>query len=472
MIETPTHIVPTGNIAVPTDRQRRNVEQSYIENLASSILQRGLLHPIILKKADNSLVVGECRLLAWRQLEALPDEASDIDFKAGIPSRYTDEMRPDELKATELEENIQRRDLAWQDAAVAFLGYYETKGEIHMAEQEEEEDKVEYSFAMMSGDLNCSDRHCRRMVQVGRAVRDGDGEVSKCDSARAAGALLERRAKRIAQNELVTFGEVQKKAEKPLPSISIDDLDLGLDKVTPDEMEEPEVSYEVKLANFVEWHESYGGPRFNFVHCDFPFGKSLHTSDLYKTEAKDLRFEDEEEMYWDLCQSLVYAQDTALSKSCHIMFWFPMDKYTATVELFKTHGFWVDPYPLVWMKSDKMGLVPDPTRGPRRIYETALIMSLGDRKIIKPTVNAAHYPSESKDKEHVSQKSQTMLEDFFRMFIESESVVLDPTCGSGTALAAAIKLGAAKVVGLDNNESCVEIADANCRNAYTLKIKE
>jgi len=379
MIETPTHIVPTDTIMVPVDRQRKVSTVEDINDLSDSIYKRGLFNPILLRKEGNTLVMGERRLRAWQKLEAMPPEACLTNYREGIPARYTDEVAPDELKAMELEENLQRKDLVWQDAAMAFLEYYEVRSV--MIEEEyaddtltEGEEPVSYSFAAMSGDLNCSDRHCRRMVQVGRAVLGGDPEVLKCDSSRAAGALLDRRARRIAENELVTFGEVEKKpAAKPL--VTLDDLDLGMSDVTPEEIEEPACSYEVLKADFKTWQDEYSGPLFNFVHCDFPYGKGLHTSDLYNTGAKDLQYEDEEETYWDLCQSLVYAQDNVFSASCHIFFWFPMDKYTATVELFKTHGFWVEPYPLVWMKSDKMGLIPDPTRGPRRIYETALIMS-------------------------------------------------------------------------------------------------
>ena len=471
MIETPTHIVPTKLIRVSPDRHRGNIDESGLERLADSIYRRGLMHPIILRKSDNTLVAGERRLRAWQRLEALPSEAqAGVNYKFGIPARYTDEMRPDELEAMELEENIQRKDLPWQDEAVAFLKYYELK----TAEAEEEEDEPAYTWAMMEGDLNCSARHCRRMVQVGRQVRAEDKEVMSCDSARAAGALLERRAKRIVENELVTYGEVERSMERPLITSSdlngiLDGEDLEGFSVEVHERE----PFEVHLYDFTKWIDEYGdGPRFNFVHCDFPYGIGLHESDLYKTEAKDLQYDDEEETFWDLCQALYDAQDNVLSASCHIMFWFPMDKYSAVVDQFRAQGFRVDPYPLIWMKSDKMGLIPDPARGPRRIYETALIISLGDRKIIRPTVNAGHYPSGSRSKEHVSQKNQAMLEDFFRMFIDEDSVVLDPTCGSGTALAAALKLGASLVVGLDISQECVDIAESNCRSAYASKAKE
>ena len=471
MIEDVLHHVPTTEITIPPDRQRREVAESYIEDLAASIDQRGLIHPVVLRR-DKTLVVGECRVKAWRRLE----ELFAGDYLVGIPARYTDEIDPLELRAMELEENLQRQGLSWQDESIAFLDFYEAKSEL--AKDEPYDDGtpeggvgVEYSWASMSRDLNVSDRHCRRMVAVGRKVKEGDKAILACASARAAGALIDRRAKRIIENELVTFDALEEDKPKPPPA-ELTDLNLDISVEGLVEAPEPEPNYSVLLADFREWIDSYAGPKFNFVHCDFPYGIGLHESSMYNTAAKDLQYDDSEDLYEELCQTLVYATDGVLSPSCHIMFWFPMSKYTATVRHFETQGFRVEPFPLVWGKSDKRGMTPDATRGPQRIYETALIMSLGDRKIIKPSVNLAWVSSEAAKKEHASQKPMGVFDIWLRMFIDEDSVVLDPTCGSGTALAAAIKLGADKVVGLDINEKCVQIAEDNCRNEHILKLRE
>ena len=459
----------TSSITVPPNRQRRSIPESHIEDLSRSIKQHGLLHPIILKP-DGTLVVGECRLRAWKRLEKLFPE----EYSSGIPYRCTDQFEPDQLKAIELAENIQRLDLDWKDKSLAFLAYYEIRSK-WVAENETYEDgsSAEYTYAEMSGDLNCSDRTARRQVQVGRKVQSGDPEILACQTARAAGALIERRTKRVIENELVTFGEIEieKPKIKKKGTETVSDFDLDLD-ITVDLSKPKPVDYKIEKGNFTEWIDSYTGPKFNFVHCDFPYGINLHESDLYKTAAKDHQYDDSEELYDDLCSALIYAQDNVLSKSCHILFWFPMSKYWGTLRLFTDQGFFVEPYPLIWVKSDKMGIIPDPGRGPRRIYETAFIMSLGDRKILRPTVNAVWESSGGQGKEHVSQKPQAIFADFLRMFIDEDSTVLDPTCGSGTALAAAIGLGANFIRGLDISDSCVQLAEDNCRNQLTKTMRE
>jgi DNA modification methylase len=123
-------------------------------------------------------------------------------------------------------------------------------------------------------------------------------------------------------------------------------------------------------------------------------------------------------------------------------------------------GFWVDPYPLIWHKSDNRGTLPDPSRGPRRVYEVAFLASHGDRKITTAVSNLfAH--SIGADREHMSLKPVPVLQHFFRMFVDSNTRILDPTCGSGTSLVAARNLGATHFLGLEVDKDFHDLAVRN-----------
>src|SRR5262245_60128149 len=94
--------VPTASIRVNRDeRQRREIEG--IDVLADSIRRLGLIHALVITR-DGVLVAGERRLHALKQLGW--DK---------VPVQYIDEVDPHTLRAIELEENIKRRDLTWQD---------------------------------------------------------------------------------------------------------------------------------------------------------------------------------------------------------------------------------------------------------------------------------------------------------------------------------------------------------------------
>jgi len=484
--ENRLRLIATSVIKVPEDRQRRDIPQAYLDELRESILRpAGLLHPIIVRRHKDHfiLVVGECRLRAWKSIEELPDVIS-ADYRRGIPSRLTTDLSSDELFDVEFEENYRRKSLSWQDEAKAFSEHYnrqQAKWDVDrqdaIGEGEDIEGlEVEVPFSYAAGQLSIPARSYRRMVIVGRKVLEEDKEVLACDSSRAAGALLDRRMKRIAENELATFGEIEEELDDDSEPTDeeLDDLEIELG-------EEVKVPAKKKFFIFQQSFKAFIAEaahvkdrrRYNFVHCDFPYGKGLHESDLYNTDTKDMSYEDTPDIYWGLCQDLALAKSAdILSASCHIMFWFPMNFYTQTVEFFTKEGFRVEPYPLVWIKSDKMGIIPDPARGPRRIYETALLMSLGDRKIIKPTVNGAWYSSGRRaDALHVSSKPSEMLRDFTRMFIDSDSVVLDPTCGSGTALEVALLQHCKFAIGLDINEECVEHSEERCQAAQELLLR-
>jgi hypothetical protein len=131
-----------------------------------------------------------------------------------------------------------------------------------------------------------------------------------------------------------------------------------------------------------------------------------------------------------------------------------MHNYSDTMDFFANHSdLIIDPFPLVWMKSDNIGLLPDPQRGPRRIYETCLFGARGDRKIVSSVSNAYAAPTDRT--QHMSTKPEPVLRHFFRMFVDENSIVLDPTCGSGSALRAAESLGAAHTLGVEINRDFI-----------------
>ena len=104
------HLIPVSSIKVPKDRQRKKLEK--IPELANSIDRNGLLHPVVVTR-KRVLVAGERRWTAFKLLK-----------KKEIPVHYLDELSPYEARAIELEENIKRLDLSWQENALATEEYH------------------------------------------------------------------------------------------------------------------------------------------------------------------------------------------------------------------------------------------------------------------------------------------------------------------------------------------------------------
>ncbi len=402
------HEVLISEITVPKDRQRKSFPK--IKELAESIDRNGLLHPIVITK-DKALVAGERRFRAFKLLG-----------RETIPVHYLDEISPQEARVIELEENTKRVDLTWQENCLATYDYHELRVL----------DEPKWTKVASAEALGMSVTWTRRLITVATALKKGSKYVADAQNVDAAYRVVRREQDRVVKSGISQIDF--KKKFKISPGKEEED----------EEPEEtlPEVS--IEQGDFIEWAPQYEGRRFNFIHCDFPYGVLYHTTN-YSGSSTWGKYDDTLETYELLLDTLCANVERLLFPSAHLMFWFSMNYYSMTVEKLTAAGFAVNPFPLVWTKD--RGVIPDPQRGPRRTYETALLASLGDRKVIKSPANTIYHKVEKEG--HISTKPKPVLEHFFQMFVEDITEILDPTCGSGTALAVAKKLRAKRVVGRD-----------------------
>lgn len=413
------HLIPTSDIKVRKGRHRKLLKR--IEELAKSIERIGLLHPIVVTR-DKVLVAGKRRHAAFKLLKLKE-----------IPVHYLDELDPYEAKAVELEENVRRMDLTWQENCLAASEYHRLR----------EAAEVGWTRKATAEAIGVTPQHVSKLLQIAEALHTEKTHVKAAATIEAAYRVIKRGQERAVRTQ----------------AAQIDFIGKGLttDKVEKEpatKERESTIESEIFVADFVEWASTYSGWKFNFVHCDFPYGVGYGTTNYSGSETWE-KYDDSLEVYLKLLDTLTTHKDRIFFPSAHLVFWFSMNHYTLTVDTLRKAGFEVNPFPLIWSKD--RGLIPDPERGPRRVYETALHASLGDRKVIKSVPNLTYAVVEKL--EHISTKPKSMLEHFFTMFVDDLTEILDPTCGSGTALAAAKSLGAKRLVGMDVNEDYVEAAN-------------
>lgn len=386
------------------DRIRKTWKQSSIDELASSISRLGLIHPPVITR-DMLLVAGERRITALKELGW-----------DRVPVQWSDTISPDELYAIELEENVKRVDLDWQDQVDAMRRFHELKkGQNNEWRIADTAEAIGYSVATVSEYLN-----------VAAEIERGNALVIEAPKLSTARTITKRAAERRASVELDTI--------------------LELEQAAP---EHPFIR-----ADFNSWARTYNGAPFNLIHCDFPYGidADKHDQGQAKTHGG---YKDTYETYTTLLDTLIETRHQVMGESAHIIFWFSMNHYTYTLARLQS-VFWVDPYPLIWYKSDNSGIIPDYMRGGRRVYETAFLCSWGDRKIVSPKSNLCAAPLGSQT--HMSAKSFLMLHHFLGMVADENTSLLDPTCGSGSALRAGRSLGINRLVGLEIDEGFFEEA--------------
>ncbi|RPJ86300.1 MAG: hypothetical protein EHM18_06930, partial [Acidobacteria bacterium] len=210
--------------------------------------------------------------------------------------------------------------------------------------------------------------------------------------------------------------------------------------------------------SFLTWAEAYEGPKFDVLHVDFPYGMDYAGSNTRATGRAHIvpTYADSPDIMWELVEALLTWQDKLAYETAHMMFWFDMRFYQPLVDSFANSGWkLVQPHPLIWHKPYQ-GVASDTKRRPRHTYETALLLSRGDRKLCK--LDQDVFVGRNDEKLHMNQKPQDMLRHFLRMLVDRNTTVLDPTCGSGSALAAALQLGAPRVLGVELDAENADVA--------------
>ena len=391
--------IAISDVHVKHDRVRKEIKDETISALADSISRLGLIHPITIDR-ENTLCSGEtrlraCTLLGW----------DSISFQ------YIDTLDADALLAIELEENIKRVDLPWQDQVDALRRFHELKKRTEPA----------WTQDATADALGISKSTVIAQLAVAKELASGNERVKAAKEYSTARGIVVRSNERKASDDMALLSTFEE-----LPKIEVPILNL----------------------NFIEWVETYAGAPFNLIHCDFPYG--INADKFNQGAANSFGgYADTFETYEKLLDCLISNREKLMGESGHIIFWFSMQHYTYTLQRLQEH-FWVDSYPLVWHKSDNKGTLPDPARGPRRVYEVAFLCSHGDRKILSSVSNTFSGPT-TRVSEHMSEKSVDMLKHFMRMVIDGNARVLDPTCGGGSAIRAADALGAGYVLGLERD---------------------
>lgn len=424
------------------DRQRRDVD---VEDLLPSVKRNGVLQPIIvdpLPDGKYKLVAGERRLVASQRL--------GIET---IPARLSKDLSPVEHQILELTENIKRKDLDWKDLVEATARVHKLFAGLDpdwtMGETAEE---IGLSLGTVSLYLKVQGEMNSARVSTAGTVREAYNMLNRRDQRKMGQALQDL----ISITDSVVGPKSEPKAQEPGPN--------GEPMAPVEPKPKPP---DVLCQSFLEWAPRYEGPKFNLIHCDFPFGIGVFAGPQGNKDGE--AYTDRPEDYWNLLDCLLGNLDRLLSLSGHLMFWYSDKLGTETKKRLaeKAPSLTFIPYSLIWFKSDNVGIVEDVRRKPRHVYETCLLGYRGDRHLVMPKADC--YPCPTDRTLHASTKPEPMLRHFMSMLVDETTSLLDPTCGAGSSLRAADSLGANRVFGMDISAEYVERAQDALNIARALR---
>ena len=439
------HGIAVASITVDPNRQRQDLGD--LKGLAASIRRNGLLHPIIVKR-DHTLVVGERRLRAVQLLGS-----------ATITAQYIDELSPLELLEVELEENLKRKNLTWQEDCFAHLKYQRGQEGFNAGA---------WTMEQTAERLAVSLRTVQRKIAIALEIEGGNTALTDCDTLGAAYTLFTRERDRARRGETAILDDIFAGGLEDLgtpPPPGATGGENGAVEVGPPPWERHptrEVELDILQTDFIQWAETFSGEPFNFLHVDFPYGIGQDVSDQGGGDKWQM-YQDTPKVFRDLFVCLWDNWKKLVAPSAHIMFWLSFNQYEDMIADFTARGCKLNRRPLIWAKSDNVGILPDTLRGPRQTYELALMGSTGDRKIVTPVADVCWAPGSRNEAKHPSEKTWAVLRHFFRMFVDHTTRMLDPTCGCGNSLAVGWQAGCRDVTGLDIDEAHVTTARRQLR---------
>lgn len=400
--------IPLSSLVIPENRQRRVFDEKKLQELANSILTKGLLHPPAVRYDGENyiLVAGERRTRAIRSLYSIDVTIScdNQDIPLGhLPITLLSDLDPYSLREAELEENTVRDDLTWADKARAIA----------------ELDALRSDQAKDAGLP-----HTARDTASEIAGREAQGsEITKVTEAVIVAKHLHDPDVAAAKSQKEAVKIIKKKAEAAHREVLAAKFDL---QATPHNLQHDSAFHFVETlpANSIDvilTDPPYG------INAD-GFGSMADTAHDY-TDSPDYAFD---------CYKLVAEQGFRVAKEKAHCYVFLDPRYWSEVSMhFVLAGWNVWPTPLIWNKGN--GMLPKPEHGPRRTYEMLLFATKGDRKVLRVAPDVITCPL-VQERDHGAQKPVLLYKDLLSRSALPGNHVLDLFAGSGTIFPAANSL--------------------------------
>ena len=452
-------------IFIKPERQRKDLGD--LASLKRSIEELGIINPIIVEEREEEpgtywVIAGERRLTAFRALR----KENPAFLQNEVPVRFYSNLDEATRQMIELEENIKRKDLTWQENVAAIMKVKELKGietgeelafylgispshitRITSAWNMRDNEKV-WGAENLSAAYTICKRESARIFgsatsdlnfMIQNFLGDGDGEETKRGTESGLDKGLDEGNKQVDWSGRETTQSTREVSSSTNRGIS--EKSTGESRLFP--------QYEIIQGDFLTWAENYKGPAFNLLHLDFPYGINHDRSKQGNTKNFGT-YSDTEDIYKTLVRGLLKNQDKLVASSAHCICWLSLRFAEWTKKEFEAAGWSCHLQPFIWHKTDNKGIIADTMCGMRNVGEYALIFNRGRRPVIKNISNI--FPSPTTKTFHASEKPLPVLEYLFSAFCDGHSRVLDPTCGSGTAIQTALKMGAEEALGIELDE--------------------
>ena len=367
-----------------------------ISGLGMSIQKYGLINPICLDK-NNNLVAGERRLRA----------AKGLGWKKITITRFED-LSDTMKREIELEENIQRKALTWQEEVEAKLILHDLKQSIEG----------------------------KRMQKSG-----GPGHGIK-DTA----LMLDESIGTVSQDlklaeAMRMFPSLAKEKNKSTAFKKYQQLQEGFLRAEINRRRDKNVASNVIHGDCVVETKKMKDECFDMILADFPFGVDVKKSaGLGKRGKEVIAYDDSPYDAMELLRKTSKELFRVLKKDRHAMLFFAMDNYEQVKKILTEAGFEVESMPLIWNKTSGSSAATGDTFP--AAYEPIFWCRKGRRTLNTTLCNVLTYSRvPPKKKQHPNEKPVPLLVALIEACTFTNEVIYDPVAGGGSTLEAAIETG-------------------------------
>lgn len=399
--------VTITELTILPNRQRREFDPEALTDLANSISARGLLHPIVVRETATGLVLvaGERRLRALETIWLLGDGVrhNGHDFPPyAVPYVTLGELDPLEAEEAELDENLKRRDLSWQERSEAIA-------RLHKLRQAQAE-----------------------KVGQTHAIADTLREIDTTDYTRDRQAIL--LADHLS-NPLVAGAKSEKEAFKALKRAE--------DKAKSEQLAATVGAtynssvHKLHHTDCLKWLRDCPDNEFDVILTDPPYGMNAQAfgDGAGRLANSEHHYNDTPENWFALMSEFCPEAYRVAKPQAHAYVFCDFDKFHELKGIMQAAGWYVFRTPLIVHKLGS-GRVPLPEHGPRRQYETILYAIKGNRPVtgIYPDVIPCKL---EENLTHGANKPVELYVDLLKRSTRAGDTVLDAFAGSGTIFPAA-----------------------------------
>lgn len=405
------HSFPVEDIVIPPNRQRKIFTPDSIQELAASIADNGLIHPLVVRKGTDGqllLVAGHRRLLAldicWNFGQEVRCGTKTIPERI-VPCTFLGEIDPVDAFEIELEENIRRLDLDWKEKATSVSQLYELR-----SLQAERKGTPSPSVAAIAIEIS------------------GSGEGQQHENIRQDIILA-----RHLHNPVVARATSRKEAFKALKRDEETKRNAELGRTVGATFSAS--MHTLRQGDCLEVMKELPAESFDVILTDPPYG--IDAQDFGDSDGKaQPHFYDDSPENFERLIGRVLPETFRLAKpQAHLYLFCDIEWFLALRVMVGLAGWKPFRTPFIWINPTAMR-APWPDQGPQRKWQMCLYAVKGNKPVTRIYSDVLTYPSDP-NLGHQAQKPVALYEDLLRRSVRPGDSILDPFCGTGTIFPAA-----------------------------------